>query len=163
ARPAELLTVHAGDLLRRGQALAAADLAEQVLDRWQRDGGPTGPEPLAVRLLGVRGDLRADPVRAAQAEGAYRQALAAAGTAERPELVNRARYVLANVLLEQGDPAAAEAVYAEVLAGCEQIGDSYGAARVLLALTHIHLNRGELAVALKTIDRSRAIRAQLGS
>src|SRR5205814_443940 len=51
----------------------------------------------------------------------------------------------------------------EVLAGCEQIGDSYGAARVLLALTHIHLNRGELAVALKTIDRSRAIRAQLGS
>jgi len=91
------------------------------------------------------------------------RAVAAAVRAERPELVNRARYVLGSVLFEQGDMAAAEAVFAEVLAGCERIGDSYGAARVLQALTHVHLNRAELALALKTIDRSRAIRAQLGS
>jgi ATP/maltotriose-dependent transcriptional regulator MalT len=279
---AELLTAHAADLTRRGRALAAADLAGHLLDRWQRDGPELGP--LAVRLLGARGDLLADTIRAAEAEDAYRAALAAAdgaarprlawrlarllgqrgqpaeavalcaeaaaGTdpddrvlraqlavtrgqallplaryddaiadanaaldlcdqvvdapprtvaevrarahatlaqaarirrrfddatvhlgrsieaalaADRPELVNRARYVLANVLLEQGDTTAAEDVYADVLAGCEQVGDSYGVARVLQALTHIHLNRGELARALTTIERSRAIRVQLGS
>src|SRR6266545_4665173 len=90
-------------------------------------------------------------------------AVDAAVRADRPELVNRARYVLANVLFEQGDMGAAEALYTEVLAGCEQIGDSFGVARVLQALTQVQLNRAELAVALKTIDRSRTIRAQLGS
>jgi len=270
-RAAGLLTAHADDLVRTGQALAAADLAEHLIGGGQRE------------LLALRGDLLADTVRAAEAEDAYRAALAAAEPtarpalswrlarllsqrgrpseavdlcgaaaagadpadhllhaqiavtrsqalvslaryddavaeaaraldmsaraagaqrtvaevrarahatlaqamrirrrfdaarehldravdaavrADRPDLANRARYVLGSVLLEQGDTAAAEAVFAEVLAGCERIGDKYGAARVLQALTHVHLNRAELAVALKTIDRSRAIRAQLGS
>jgi tetratricopeptide (TPR) repeat protein len=91
------------------------------------------------------------------------RAVAAAERAGRAELVNRSRYVHANILLERGDTAAAEAMYADALAGCERVGDGYGAARVLQALTHVHLNRGDLAVALKTIDRSREIRAQLGN
>jgi len=277
ARAAELLTAHAADLVRRGQAVAAADQVERLLSRWPQ----ADQDPVVTHLLSLRGDLLADTVRAAEAEDAYRAALSAAGPparpallwrlarllsqrgrpaeavalcaeaaepaehllrahiavtrsqalvalarydeatveaaraldlsehavdaaprtvaevharahatlaqvlrirrqfhaaieqlghavdaavrADRPELVNRARYVLANVLFEQGDMGAAEALYTEVLAGCEQIGDSFGVARVLQALTQVQLNRAELAVALKTIDRSRTIRAQLGS
>ena len=271
-RAADLLIGHAQELVARGQALAAADLAETVLDRWQ-----AGDRADVERdLLIARGDLLAGTVRAAEAEMVYREVLAefdvtrplvswrlarllsqqgraaeairlceqagepadhllraqlavtlsqalvvltrydeaiaeanralevtdgpppevaevrarahttigqilrlrrnfdaaveqlgravdAAAEADRPELLNRASYVLASVYFEQGDAAAAEALYTQALAGCEHVGDGYGAARILQALTHVHLNRGELTAALTTIERSRAIRSQLGT
>jgi ATP/maltotriose-dependent transcriptional regulator MalT len=90
-----------------------------------------------------------------------RQALDAAERSGRTELVDRVRYLKAVVRYDQGDLAAAVPLFTDVLASFEQLGDSYGAARVLHALTQVHLNRAELTEALETIDRSLAIRSQL--
>jgi hypothetical protein len=102
-RAAGLLTAHADDLVRRGQALAAADLAERLIGRGQPAGSP---------LLALRGDLLADTVRAAEAEEAYRAALASADPADRPSL----GWWLARLLSLRGQPAEAVALCEEAAA-----------------------------------------------
>jgi ATP/maltotriose-dependent transcriptional regulator MalT len=71
---ADLLALHTRTLLRRGQAAEAADLAAEVLRR------DLPPED-ARSLLVARGDLLAGTDHAADAEAAYREALAVAGDA----------------------------------------------------------------------------------
>jgi ATP/maltotriose-dependent transcriptional regulator MalT len=144
------------------EAAAALDRCDRATDA-AADADPATVAEVRARAHATLGQVMRVHRRFIEATGHLEQAVDAAVRADRPELAGRARYVLANVLQETGEVAAAEALYGEVLVGCERVGDSYGAARVLQALTHIHLNRGELALALKTIDRSRAIRSQLGS
>jgi ATP/maltotriose-dependent transcriptional regulator MalT len=90
------------------------------------------------------------------------RAVEAASRADRPELVSHARHALAAVHFEQGDMDSAAALFTEVLAQFRQLGDGYGAARVLLALTQVFLNRGELDRALETASQAYEIRSQLG-
>jgi len=90
------------------------------------------------------------------------RAVEAASRADRPELVSHARHALAAVHFEQGDMDSAAALFTEVLAQFRQLGDGYGAARVLLALTQVFLNRGELDRALETACQAYEIRSQLG-
>lgn len=59
-------------MVARGQALAAADLAETVLGRWQAGEGADVERDLLI----ARGDLLAGTVRAAEAEMVYREVLA---------------------------------------------------------------------------------------
>jgi len=277
SRAADLLTAHSGDLVGRGQALAAADLAESLLTARQV------ADEVRVDLLTVRGDLLANTVRVADAEAAYRQAMAAAegprrtgiaarlaqiliqcgdageavrlcreavatveatdrlqlaqlgattsqaqnrlsnydeaideaeralelagravgapaqavaevqararlalgqatrirrrldaavehllhavdaaGRAGRPGLVSQARHLLAVVYFEQGEMDAAASLFTEVLASFRQLGDGYGAARVLLALTQVFLNQSALDRALETTTQAGEIRTRLG-
>src|SRR5207237_8854665 len=69
ARAAELLGAHLTALIRSGQALAAADLAGELLARERQAGGER-----VVDVLLLRGDLLINTVRAGEAEAAYREA-----------------------------------------------------------------------------------------
>lgn len=142
------------------QAIAEANRALDLL-------GPATPAPAAV-IAEVRasahlivGQARRIQRHFDEAAEQVRQALDAAERSGRAELVDRTRYLKAVVCYERGDLAAAAALFTELLARFRQLGDSYGVARVLHALTQVHLNRGELTEALETIDRSLAIRGQL--
>jgi len=73
--------------------------------------------------------------------------------AERPELVNRVPGRAGQRAARKVDMAASDALYAEVLAGCRQVGDSYCVAGPAGDTTHIH-STGRAGLALKTIDRS---------
>jgi ATP/maltotriose-dependent transcriptional regulator MalT len=103
----------------------------------------------------VRGQFEA-------AIGYLRQAAEAARRADHPELVSQTRHLSAAVYFERGEMAPAEALFTEVLARFEQLGDGYGAARVLLALTQVFLNQGALDRALESASEAGEIRTQLG-
>jgi len=94
--------------------------------------------------------------------GQLRQAVEAAYRADRPGLVGQARHALAVVYFEHGDMAAAQELFTEVLAGFRKLGDWYGVARVLLALTQVLLNRAELDRALQAATDAGEIRSRLG-
>jgi ATP/maltotriose-dependent transcriptional regulator MalT len=98
----DLLAAQTDTLIGRGQALAAADLAGQLLGRVR---ALPGDHTTLIRdLLVVRGDLLVNTVRAAEAEAAYREAHGTAPTLLRSRLAGR----LAQSLIQRG--RAAEAV-----------------------------------------------------
>jgi ATP/maltotriose-dependent transcriptional regulator MalT/transcriptional regulator with XRE-family HTH domain len=142
------------------EAIAEANRALDLVGHTTRDPAKVVAEVRARAHLTIGQVLRIQR-RFDEAVEQVRQALAAAERSGRADLVDRVRYLEAVVSFEQGDLAAAAAVFTDVLARFQQLGDSYGAARVLLALTQVHLNRAELTEALETIDRSLAIRGQL--
>ncbi len=93
---------HAATIGRRGQAFAAADMADVVLAQVRRGrtaGRVDASADLARRLLVARGDLLAHTARAQAAEVSYREALALAHSAD-----DRARivYRLALSLAQRG-------------------------------------------------------------
>jgi ATP/maltotriose-dependent transcriptional regulator MalT/DNA-binding XRE family transcriptional regulator len=75
SQAAEVLAGQSRTLVRRGQALPAADLAGALLTRASRRPG------LARQLHLLRGDLLVSTVRAGEAEAAYREALVLSTTA----------------------------------------------------------------------------------
>jgi len=96
AHATEVLASRARTLIARGQALPAADLATELLDRARRRSTGVG----AVRaLLVLRGDLLVNTTRADEAEAAYREALAASGT---PAMHGAVASRLAGSLLQRG-------------------------------------------------------------
>jgi ATP/maltotriose-dependent transcriptional regulator MalT len=92
----ELVCGHAGQLVRRGEAGPAADLAAELEARAARRAGDAD---LVRRLRVARGDLLVNTARAAEAEAAYRQALALEAP---PAAAAIARWKLADCLLQRG-------------------------------------------------------------
>ena len=98
SQAAEVLAGQGRALVRRGQALSAADLAGTLLTRASRRPGP----PRQLHLL--RGDLLVNTVRADEAEAAYREALVLSTTAP---LRAQVAWRLAESQLQRGQVAEA--------------------------------------------------------
>ena len=98
---AEIIGVRSEDLFHRGQAKAAVEVADEILDRARRKRGDRSA--LLRRLLAARGDLLRGTLRAADAEASYREALSLA----QGQPVVRAQIVrnLAQILLQRGQTA----------------------------------------------------------
>jgi ATP/maltotriose-dependent transcriptional regulator MalT len=143
------------------EATAEADRALELAGR------ATGGPPQAVAEVQARAHLTLGQAtrihrRLDAAVAHLTRAVDAALRADRPELVSQARHTLAVVYFEQGDMDAAVALFTEVLARFRQIGDGYGAARVLLALTQVFLNQSALHRALESTTEASEIRLRLG-
>src|SRR5699024_10416788 len=91
AEAADLLAARAAELTARGQSERAADLAASLLDNSQGD--------TARQLLVARGDLLVHTERAAEAEVAYRNALARPAV---PAVRAGVTWRLAQCLLQRG-------------------------------------------------------------
>jgi ATP/maltotriose-dependent transcriptional regulator MalT/DNA-binding XRE family transcriptional regulator len=163
---AGVLVEYAEDLVHAGHALAAAELADGLAARLARRDGIADPE-LVVALLTVRGDLLVNTVLAADAEAAYRSALAAAaGPGARAEVTWR----LAQSLAQRGQqPEALEACRRAaadlpadqtLLAGL--LASAEGA--ILMALSRFEeaVAASERAIELTGVDQPAAVRAGLG-
>jgi len=128
----EVLCGHVDELVRRGEAGPAADLAAELERRSRADS-------VAWRLRVLRGDLLVNTARAAEAEAAYRQALALPAPAP---VTARARWKLADCLLQRGGER-------EALALCRTAAAELAPEHVLLraevaaVASRAHLNRSE--------------------
>ncbi len=106
AEAADLLAARAAELTARGQSERAADLAASLLDGSQGDS--------ARQLLVARGDLLVHTERAAEAEQAYRDALARPAA---PAVQAGVAWRLAQCLLQRGKVNEALALCRSALAG----------------------------------------------
>ncbi|MEP7189272.1 MAG: helix-turn-helix domain-containing protein, partial [Roseiflexaceae bacterium] len=138
---------HAEANSRRGQAFAAADMAEVALAQVRR-GRPTGrgagqANELAGRLLVLRGDLLVHTARAQAAEASYREALALSNAAD-----DRARivYRLALSLTQRGQAGAAVLL-------CREAAAALAPAEILL---RAHLSAAESQAHIALTDYAAA-------
>jgi ATP/maltotriose-dependent transcriptional regulator MalT len=148
---------------RYPEAIADAELALELTGA--AGGAPTGSIPPEVNEIQARAYLTLGQATRIQQRSdlavAHLQAAAeAAGRAARPALANQAGHALAAVYFEQGDMGTAAALFTQVLARCRELGDGYGAARVLLALTQVHLNEGDMDRALAACSDAATMRAR---
>jgi tetratricopeptide (TPR) repeat protein/transcriptional regulator with XRE-family HTH domain len=131
---AEVLAARVRSLIDRGHALPAAELVADLLARSRRGGGMESVR----RLLVLSGDLLANTARAADAEAAYREALAASGP---PAVYASVAVRLAGSLLQRGqvrDALAMSVEAAERLGAGEtlllaKLAASQAAARLMLS------------------------------
>jgi tetratricopeptide (TPR) repeat protein/DNA-binding XRE family transcriptional regulator len=147
---ADLLAARAGDLTARGESERAADLAASLLDgRLAASGHPDS----ARQLLVARGDLLVHTERAAEAEQAYRDALARpAALAVRAGIAWR----LAQCLLQRGKVTEALALCDSALAplgGEEDVLRS----QIIVVRSQAHLMLSEFGAAAAVAAQACAI------
>jgi tetratricopeptide (TPR) repeat protein len=145
AEAADLLAARAADLTARGESERAADLAADLLDDSQAESGR--------QLLVARGDLLVHTERAAEAEQAYRDALARpAAPAVRADVAWR----LAQCLLQRGKVSEALTLCDGALDGLA--GDEYVLRSQIIAVrSQAHLMLSEFGAAAAVAAEACAI------
>jgi tetratricopeptide (TPR) repeat protein/transcriptional regulator with XRE-family HTH domain len=123
---------------------------------------PQSVAEVRARALAVLGIVARLHRRYDAALDHLRRAIAAAREADMNELANRCLFNIGALRFEQGRMEAAQEVYTEVLAEMRAVGDSYGVARVLHALSQVHRIRGDLETTIAQLDEACAIKRQLG-
>jgi len=145
AEAADLLAARAAELTARGQSERAADLAASLLDSSQGDS--------ARQLLVARGDLLVHTERAAEAEEAYRDALARpAASAVRAGVAWR----LAQCLLQRGKVGEALTLCRSALAGLAGDEDVLRA-QIIAVQSQAHLMLSEFGAAAEAAGQAAAI------
>ncbi len=150
AQATEVLAGQTRALVRAGQALPAADLADALLRRARRAGAGSD---LVRQLLQARGDLLVNTVRAGEAETAYRQALALGAS---PALHAQVAWRLAESLLQRAQVAEALALCREATAALApsdtlllaQLAATECRAHLMLSAYDDAVDRGEQALEL---------------
>jgi tetratricopeptide (TPR) repeat protein/transcriptional regulator with XRE-family HTH domain len=156
AQATEVLVGQVRALVRAGQALPAADLADELLRRARR--ASAAPD-LVRQLLQCQGDLLVNTVRAGEAETAYRQALALGAT---PAVRAQVAWRLAESLLQR-------AQVGEALGLCREASAALAASDTLLlaqlAATECraHLMLSAYVEAVRCGERALDLAARLGA
>jgi tetratricopeptide (TPR) repeat protein/transcriptional regulator with XRE-family HTH domain len=153
AQASEVLAGQVRALVRAGRALTAADLAGTLLRRARRAGAGSD---LVRQLLQTRGDLLVNTVRAAEAEAAYRQALALGAS---PALHAQVAWRLAESLLQRAQVSEALALCREAAAALApsdilllaQLAATECRAHLMLSAYDDAVDRGELALELAAL------------
>jgi tetratricopeptide (TPR) repeat protein/transcriptional regulator with XRE-family HTH domain len=150
AEAADLLAARAADLTARGESERAADLAASLLDASLLD----GDRPDSARqLLVARGDLLVHTERAAEAEQAYRDALARPAA---PAVRAGVAWRLAQCLLQRGKVSEALALCESALASLAGEEDVLRS-QLIVVQSQAHLMLSEFGAAAAVAAQACAI------